>query len=233
MERARTHVVLEQAEIPVTPYAIVRDINSIPDTTCLGFPQIVTQAFDDVYDDERYRSVFSDQPSIEARTKELAIEFELPFVIERYVPGRRIQACVIGNRVLEVLPLTEVILGEKERCEAAQLEPELADQIRALARRCFSTMALRDVAQIDFVIDEAGKPYVADVRPLVDFFGPVFKTAAELSEGGLEGAFVNIARATIERVKRAAQNAEAEAESIDEELVADEAAPAEALSPEA
>lgn len=131
-DRARTHVLLDDAGVPVPGFVVVRDVNAVPETGEFDFPMVVTQAFDDIYYDEGFERPLYSREEIEARVAELAREFELPLLVEEYIEGRRLHALVIGNRALEVLPLTETVVPTEEEvagweaamAEAAELEGE-------------------------------------------------------------------------------------------------------------
>ncbi|MEM9489137.1 MAG: hypothetical protein AAGC55_08330, partial [Myxococcota bacterium] len=106
-DRVRTHLLLRDADVAVPAFVAIRDINAIPDTGELCFPLVVTQAFDDVYDEEgAERPIYSRSELVE-HSAELVKEFDLPFLVEEYIEDRRIHAVVLGNRVLEVLPVVE------------------------------------------------------------------------------------------------------------------------------
>jgi D-alanine-D-alanine ligase len=210
-DRIRTHLLLGDAEIPVPPYVVVRDINGIPDTAGLGFPLVVSHAFDDIYDEPSTRSLVRSRGELEERVRELAAGAELPLLVERYLAGRRIQAVVLGNRALEVLPLTERLLdgsGVLGAAQVAQLGPSEADVIRGLARRAFRVMDCRDCAQIDFALDTDDEPYALDVRPVFDTFpGSPFVAGTRASALGFEGAVALLADIGLERAGEAVEAA--------------------------
>lgn len=199
--RALMHVVLHEAGLPVTPFALVRDLNAIPDLSDVPTPHIVTQAFDDIYDEDEERPLIHSADETIHQCEELAVDYDLPYLIEHYLPGKRVQACVIGNRVLEVLPLTERELGaEFGDVSMAQLPANTAGRIRDLAQRTFRAAGLRDVGRIDFGLSAKGEPYIVDARAQVDLLGPTFRRAAEQSELGLEGALMRVVHLCHERL---------------------------------
>lgn len=239
-DRVKTRVLLAEAELDVPGFAIIRDLNAIPATDELRPPMVVSQALDDVYDDARYRQLINERGELEDRVRELATQFELPFLVEEHLPGRRIQALVLGNRVLEVLPLTELVgIGEggeitgDEEIVLAQLGVDVAETARQMARRAFRTLGCRDVAQIDFILGDTGELSVVDVRPQPDYFaeGP-FRVAATSSEHGFAGALALVLRTAHARLPAGELAAHplpfASGEAEPEEAAAGEAAEAEA-----
>lgn len=210
--RARAHLVLTDAGVPLPRFGVVRDVNAIPDTAEFAYPLIVTQTYDDIYKDEGIESPIEDRNELVTRVIELNKEFDLPLLVEEYIAHRRVHATVLGNRVLEILPLTEAQLWEAREDDEeaagcarggvriAQLSQELADRIRQLARRAFRALECRDLAQIDFHLDDEENPYVVDVRPIPDFdLGRPFQVAAECSEQGFDERVAQVAQITAKR----------------------------------
>lgn len=208
-DRIRTHLLLGDADIPVPPYVVVRDINAVPDTEALGFPLVVSHAFDDIYDEPSTRTLVRSRAELEERARELAAGAELPLLVERWVGGRRISAFVIGNRALEVLPLAERRLdqaGVLGPAQVAQLDPATADVLRALAQRAFRVMDCRDCAQIDFALDTDDEPYALDVRPVFDTFpGSAFVVGSRASALGFDGTVALLAEIGLERAEEMAE----------------------------
>ena len=138
-DRVRTYLLLSDAAIPVPAHAVVRDINAIPDTDSLGAPLLVSHALDDLVDQPDLRALARTRADVEERAHSLAATVGLPLLIEQLIEGRRIQAVVLGNRVLEVLPLVERVtdaagqLGSRLRGLAAEhpREPLVAAQLAA------------------------------------------------------------------------------------------------------
>ena len=139
-------------------------------------------------------------------------EYEPPFLIEEYLPQRRLHALVLGHGPRDVLPLLEAAgVSETTRYAAgpaepearpwalAELDPDASAHIGELARRAYRALGCRDVACIDIHLDSDSRPHVVDVRPVVDFDpdGPLH-AAAESSERGFAGVVVEL-------VQRAAQ----------------------------
>jgi D-alanine-D-alanine ligase len=201
-ERARTHLMLADAEVPVPGFVVVRDVNAIPDTEDLAAPLIVTQAFDDIYELEGESNPVHTREELEERVTNLAAEYDMPFVVEEYLTGRHIHALVLGNRVLDVQPLIERVVDDNgyEEYVLAQLDPDTVGRIRDLARRAFRAMSLRDIAQIDFCLAEDELPFVIDVRPAPEL-GPasLARAAGRLGEHGFSGVLDLAVKAVVER----------------------------------
>jgi D-alanine-D-alanine ligase len=204
-DRVHTRLLLADAGVPVPDFAVVRDINAIPDSSKLSPPLIVTQALDDIYHDDAMRPLLDSRDEVEKQTSDLYAEFALPLLIEEYIPGRRVAAIVVGNRVLEVLPLTEIVKSEEtgwEEAVLAQLEVDVAGRVRQLARSAYRILGCRDYARIDFVVADDGAVFCTDVRPVMDVLAEAapFRVSAEHSYYGYPDALVHIARLALARV---------------------------------
>jgi D-alanine-D-alanine ligase len=204
-DRVRSYLLLSDAEIPVPAHAVVRDINAIPDTDSLGAPLLVSHALDDLVDEPDLRVLARTRADVEERAQSLAATVGLPLLVEQLIEGRRIQAVVLGNRVLEVLPLVERVTdaaGQLGAAQIAQLDVDAADSIRALAQRAFRVMGCRDCAQVDFALDRDGRPHVINVHPLFDMFpDSAFVVGAGASELGFPGAVAHLAEIALERAE--------------------------------
>ncbi len=204
-DRVRTYLLLADAEVPVPGHAVVRDINAIPDTDELTAPLVVSHALDDLLDQAEQRELARSRADVEDRARTLAAGAGLPLLIEEFIEGRRIQAVVLGNRVLEVLPLAERVAdagGRLGPAAIAQLDMDTADSIRALAQRAFRVMGCRDCAQVEFALDREGRPHVINVHALFDMFpDSPFVVGARASELGFSGAVAHLAAIALDRVE--------------------------------
>jgi D-alanine-D-alanine ligase len=204
-DRVRTYLLLSDAEVPVPGHAVVRDINAIPDTDELAAPLLVSHALDDVIDEPSQRELARSRAEVEDRARTLAGGVGMPLLIEEFIEGRRIQAVVLGNRVLEVLPLTERAAdagGRLGPATIAQLDVDTADSIRALAQRAFRVMGCRDCAQVELALDRDGRPHVIKVNALFDMFpDSPFVVGARASELGFSGAVAHLASIALDRAE--------------------------------
>lgn len=194
-DRVHAHLVLRDARIPAPGFVTVRDVDLVPPLGDLRPPFIVTQALDDVYQDEGLERPLDDYGQVVERVAALAAEYDPPFLVEEYLPGRRLHALVLGYDRLDVLPLVEAARPAPDAGEPgapswvwAALDRDTAGHVASLAARAFRALGCRDVACVDVHLDADGRPHVVDVRPVVDLGpdGPLH-AAAELSERGFAG----------------------------------------------
>jgi len=100
--------------------------------------------------------------------------------VEEIVKGREIRVALLGNEILECLPLLEYSPGESGKVCPAPLEDALAERIRNCAAAAYRAANCRDYARIDIRISRFEDPVVIDVK-WVDLFAGrgSFVTSAE------------------------------------------------------
>ena len=117
--------------------------------------------------------------------KELVTKYKQPALIEEYIGGREFTVGLLGERRPRVLPPMEIVFLDKAdktpiysfqhkldwndriRYDApAKLEPALLEKLRTAARGSFMALGCRDVARIDFRMDDKGRLYFIECNPL-------------------------------------------------------------------
>ncbi|HEX7444237.1 MAG TPA: D-alanine--D-alanine ligase family protein, partial [Acidimicrobiales bacterium] len=110
-----------------------------------------------------------DRPELEAAL-ELALRYDECLVIEEAIEGREIECAVLGNREPraslpgEIRPGAEFYdyadkyqSGTAELIIPADLEPDVTEQLRALAVRAFQALGCEGMARVDFFYEEGGR----------------------------------------------------------------------------
>ncbi len=106
-------------------------------------------------------------------------------MIEECIPGREFTLGMLGNDSPEVIGMMEISFRNKEQkdfCYSLEvkrnwreeveytsgpsLDPSIERGIRESSLRIFKTLGLRDVARIDFRVNESGQFYFLEVNPL-------------------------------------------------------------------
>jgi D-alanine-D-alanine ligase len=122
---------------------------------------------------------------LELRVKELHERYAQPVLVERFVSGAEVTVGVLGHPTPEVVAMLQVIprSGDPERfvysLDAKRdwrarvryaVPPELpaatCARIAASALAAFRALGCRDVARIDFRLDENGTPVFLECNPL-------------------------------------------------------------------
>ncbi|MEM9493339.1 MAG: hypothetical protein AAGC55_29590, partial [Myxococcota bacterium] len=194
----RTKVILEAAGLTTSPYFLVTR-EPVPADHQLEFPLIVKPALEDASGGIEPRSVVHDQAELDVQVSRVLKEYQMPVVIEEYIDGREIHAALLGNTPPEVLPLFEMEFDDSEFnpegewrpqiisyrakwdphspefysmdsvCPAQDLDEEIEEYIRDMAREAYVAMGCRDYARIDMRVDEEeGEVYILEVNPNPD-----------------------------------------------------------------
>ncbi|NLN96860.1 MAG: ATP-grasp domain-containing protein [Eubacteriaceae bacterium] len=102
-------------------------------------------------------------------------------LVEEFLPGREFTVGILGNDVLEVLPIKEYIFEDggvdfltiKAKADdvvsfqvPAELSKELEEEIVDMAKRAFLALRCRQFARIDFRLDHKGQPHVIELNTL-------------------------------------------------------------------
>ena len=151
----------------------------------LRFPLIVKPVAEGSSKGVHATSVVENEAELRAAAQQMIAKYDQPALVEDYIGGREFTVGMLGERRPKVLPLMEVVFldssetrpvysfefkqdwSSKIRYDVpAALE---ATQLRALeraARECFIALGCRDVARVDFRMDEQGKIYFLECNPL-------------------------------------------------------------------
>jgi D-alanine-D-alanine ligase len=131
------------------------------------------------------KSVCSTEAEVREVVREMVERYKQPALIEEYIGGREFTVGLLGERRPEVLPPMEIVFTDKSdatpiykfedkleandriRYEApAKLQPSQLERLRAAARGAFMALGCRDVARIDFRMDEDERIYFLECNPL-------------------------------------------------------------------
>lgn len=131
------------------------------------------------------KSVCHNEAEVREVVKEMVGRYHQPALVEEYIGGREFTVGLLGERRPEVLPPMEIVFTDKSdktpiykfedkleendriRYEVpAKLESGQLERLKAAARSAFMTLGCRDVARIDFRMDEAGRIYFIECNPL-------------------------------------------------------------------
>ncbi len=131
------------------------------------------------------KSVVHTEAELREVVKEMLERYEQPALIEEFIGGREFTVGLLGERRPKVLPPMEIVFTDKsdktpvyrfeDKLEAnerikyevpAKLEPAQLERMRTLARTAFMALGCRDVARIDFRMDDTGRLYFLECNPL-------------------------------------------------------------------
>ncbi len=131
------------------------------------------------------KSVCSSESELREVVKEILEKYQQPALIEEYVAGREFTVGLLGEKRPKVLPPMEIVfLDKSEKTPVysfqhkldwndrirydvpAQLDAGQLERLKVAARAAFMALGCRDVARIDFRMDERGRIYFLECNPL-------------------------------------------------------------------
>lgn len=131
------------------------------------------------------KSVCYAEQEVREVVREITSKYQQPALIEEYISGREFTVGLLGERRPKVLaPMEIIFLDETEehpvysfqhkldwngriRYEVpAKLDPSQTEKLKAAGRAAFMALGCRDVARIDFRMDEKGRFYFLECNPL-------------------------------------------------------------------
>jgi D-alanine-D-alanine ligase len=212
-----------------TPRGLVVE-TAAPQELGLRYPLIVKPAFDDASGGIDAGSVVHDRAALDARVALLLGENRGAALVEEYVEGREIHCAILGDRPLPLYemefkggvdehgkPLPRIITYRAKwdpysrdyhavagKCPVENLEPELVQQIQAVALRAYHALGCRDYARVDMRLDpRTGEVFVLEVNPNPDLADScAFATSAEAGGRTYDELICEIVAIALERAKQ-------------------------------
>jgi D-alanine-D-alanine ligase len=151
----------------------------------LRFPLIVKPIAEGSSKGVHTTSVVESEAELREWAQKMIAKYDQPALVEDYIGGREFTVGMLGERRPKVLPLMEVVFldqaetrpvysfefkqdsSSKIRYDVpARLEPAQLKGLERAARECFIALGCRDVARVDFRMDESGKIYFLECNPL-------------------------------------------------------------------
>jgi D-alanine-D-alanine ligase len=157
-DRVAFKVLMREAGVP-TP--VFRLVATRSDPSGVSYPAVVAPR----HDPDSRPTVAVDRRRLRRALRKLRASGIGEAFVEPRVDGRAIAACLLGNDPVECLPLVELGAPGGKMCPAP-LDETTAERMREHARAAFHACGCRDYARVDMRIDEAGEPWVTEVRTL-------------------------------------------------------------------
>ncbi|HUJ26029.1 MAG TPA: ATP-grasp domain-containing protein [Myxococcales bacterium] len=130
-------------------------------------------------------SVVEHEGELREAAQKMIAKYDQPALVEDYIGGREFTVGMLGERRPKVLPPMEVVFLDTQQTRPvysfefkqdwsskirydvpAKLEPAQLKALERAARECFIALGCRDVARVDFRMDDAGKVYFLECNPL-------------------------------------------------------------------
>ncbi|HSW14508.1 MAG TPA: hypothetical protein VLI06_16795 [Solimonas sp.] len=166
-------------------------------------------------------SVVDDEAALRQQLGQLIAAYRGPVLVEEFIEGREFTVGLLGNAVLEVLPIVEVVFDELRginlfdpdapvRAMAlaaglalpesggghasvcpAAIDETLATRIRDTACRAFHALGCRDWCRIDLRLGAAGELHVLELNPIAGIDPSYLLPRAAAAAGYSYAALVN------------------------------------------
>jgi D-alanine-D-alanine ligase len=131
------------------------------------------------------KSVCSTESELREVVREILEKYQQPALVEDYIAGREFTVGLLGEKRPKVLvPMEVVFLDKSEKTPVysfqhklewndrirydvpAKLDPAQLERLRSASRAAFMALGCRDVARIDFRMDEKGRIFFLECNPL-------------------------------------------------------------------
>ncbi len=130
------------------------------------------------------KSVVESEAELREVVQETIARYKQAVIAESFLPGREFTVALLGERRPRALPPLEVIFPEKKYKYAiysfegkffnkdihfevpAKIEDKLRRELERIARSIFTVLGCRDLARVDFRLDEKGKIHFVECNPL-------------------------------------------------------------------
>lgn len=150
-----------------------------------NFPLIVKPVAEGSSKGVLKKSVCQSEAELREVVRELVGKYRQPALVEEYIRGREFTVGLLGERRPKVLPPMEIVFLDREEQNPvysfehkldwtdrirydvpAKLDPLWMERLKSAARQAFIALGCRDVARIDFRMDEKGRPFFIECNPL-------------------------------------------------------------------
>lgn len=126
-------------------------------------------------------AIVADESALRERVAYITKRFQQPCLVEEFIAFGELTVFLIGNQPPEALPVIQRPLDPRTRlsCHVAGLSkdwfcpvaitPALEESARGAAVKIFESLQCRDMARVDFRVDNAGQMYFLEINPLPSF----------------------------------------------------------------
>jgi len=188
LDKALTNRFLRQHGLPVPEMFVaagMADLDAIP-RTASGRPYIVKPRWEGSSKGIFHSSRVEDIRDCRDRVRRILQDYGQPAVIEEFVAGDEVTVAVIGHEAPRVLGMMRISAKagdeknfvyslEHKRSWQDTIQYDLAEgklprsvleELSRTALAAFQRLELRDVARIDFRLDDRQRPRIIDINPL-------------------------------------------------------------------
>lgn len=181
-----TKLILRGGGLPTADFMVVQEL-PMPECT-LPWPVIVKPAQQDASVGLDQASVCTNQAQLEQRVAFILEMYGAPVLVEEYIAGRELNVALTELPDLMYLPPSEICFKHqagvwpiltfagKWKLDSADYEntppqypadvpPQLAKTLGAIAIKAYRLIGCRDYARVDFRVTADGQPFILEVNP--------------------------------------------------------------------
>ena len=188
-DKSLSKKLLAYHRIPVPDFDVVRMGRPVRRPKRLTFPLIVKSLTQEASIGISQASVVDSDEKLKERVAFIHESIGTAAIIEQYVEGRELYVGILGNQVLQALPVWELFFTNMPDASrriatdlvkwsvkyqkkygidsgpAAELPDAKANELQHLCKRAYRALELSGYARIDLRLDEAGNPWVLEANP--------------------------------------------------------------------
>lgn len=122
---------------------------------------------------------FVHQPEELGPALELAFKYDPQALVEEFISGTEVTASILGNQEPVALPLIEIVsatgvydyeakytVGMSDHIMPPRIPEEQQQIIKDLALKTYNALGCKGLSRVDFIITDAGQPYILEVNTL-------------------------------------------------------------------
>ena len=188
-DKSLSKKLLSYHRIPVPECEVFRIGRRVRRPKRLAFPLIVKSLTQEASIGISQASVVETDDKLRERVSFIHESIGTAAIVEQYIDGRELYVGVLGNQVLQALPVWELFFTnmppeakriatdrvkwsvkyqkkyEIESGPAKELPADLAEQIQHLCKRTYRALEISGYARIDLRLDGQGRPWVIEANP--------------------------------------------------------------------
>jgi D-alanine-D-alanine ligase len=188
-DKSLSKKLLAYHRIPIPEFEVFRIGRPIRRAKRLSFPLMVKSLTQEASIGISQASVVDSDEKLKERVTFIHESIRTAAIVEQYIEGRELYVGVLGNQLLQALPVWELFFtnmpdGAKriatdrvkwsvkyqkkygiDSGPARELAEPKSEQLQHLCKRAYRALELSGYARIDLRLDEAGNPWVIEANP--------------------------------------------------------------------
>jgi D-alanine-D-alanine ligase len=185
LDKALAKKIVRQAGIHTPNYQLMATGKERLDKQFTTWPLMVKPVAEGSSKGVLKKSVCWNEQEVRDVVKEMVGKYQQPALVEEFIGGREFTVGLLGERRPKVLAPMEIVftdksdktpvyrfedkLQENDRIKyevPAKLDGKQLEQLKSAARGAFMALGARDVARLDFRMDDKGRFYFLECNPL-------------------------------------------------------------------